>query len=748
MLSLGKANVRKLPLFLRMNLPEIDIHQQLRKYFGFSQFKGLQEQVIKSILAKQDVFVIMPTGGGKSLCYQLPALIEEGTAIVVSPLIALMKNQVDAIRGISAEAGVAHVLNSSLTKSEIQTVKSDIAAGKTKLLYVAPESLIKEEYADFLKTQKLSFVAIDEAHCISEWGHDFRPEYRNLRAIIKNFGDIPIIGLTATATPKVQEDILKNLDIPKADVYKASFNRPNLYYEVRPKTKNIEADIIRFIRNHKGKSGIIYCLSRKKVEAIAQVLQVNGVRAVPYHAGLDAKTRAKHQDMFLMEDVDVVVATIAFGMGIDKPDVRFVIHHDIPKSLESYYQETGRAGRDGGEGHCLAYYSYKDVEKLEKFLSGKPVAEQEIGFALLQEVVSYAETSMSRRKFLLHYFGEEFDPETGEGGDMDDNMRNPKKKKEAKDDVKLLLEVVRDTKHLYKAKEIVFTLIGKVNAVIKAHRTDTQPFFGAGADQDERHWMALIRQVLVEGYLSKDIETYGILKVTEKGLDFIKKPVSFLMSEDHEYEENEDDTIVTQSKATGVADENLMGMLRDLRKKVSKTLGVPPFVVFQDPSLEDMALKYPVSLEELSGVHGVGEGKAKKYGKEFVALIARYVEDNDITRPDDLVVKSTGANSANKLYIIQSVDRKLSLDDIAKAKGMTMDALLKEMEMIVYSGTKLNIKYWIDDLLDDDQQEEIQDYFMESETDKIEDALKEFEGDYDIEELRLMRIKFISEVAN
>lgn len=732
-----------------MNPSEIDIHQQLRKYFGFSQFKGLQEHVIRSILSHHDTFVIMPTGGGKSLCYQLPALIEDGTAIVVSPLIALMKNQVDAIRGISADPGVAHVLNSSLTKSEVATVKRDIASGTTKLLYVAPESLIKEEYSDFLKTQKLSFVAIDEAHCISEWGHDFRPEYRNLRSIIKQFGDVPVIGLTATATPKVQEDILKNLDIPNADVYKASFNRPNLYYEVRPKTKNVEADIIRFIRNHKGKSGIIYCLSRKKVEAIAQVLQVNGISAVPYHAGLDAKTRAKHQDMFLMEDVDVVVATIAFGMGIDKPDVRFVIHHDIPKSLESYYQETGRAGRDGGEGHCLAYYSYKDVEKLEKFMSGKPVAEQEIGFALLQEVVSYAETSMSRRKFLLHYFGEEFNSETGDGADMDDNMRNPKKKKEAKDDVKLLLEVVRDTKHLYKAKEIVFTLIGKVNAVIKAHRTDTQPFFGAGSDQDERHWMALIRQVLVEGYLSKDIETYGIMKVTQSGLDFIRKPESFLMTEDHEYDETDDETIVTAGKSSGTADEALMAMLRDLRKKVAKSLGVPPFVVFQDPSLEDMALKYPISLEELgAGIHGVGEGKAKKYGKEFVELIARYVRDNDVTRPDDLVVKSTGANSANKLYIIQSIDRKLSLDDIAKAKGMNMDALLKEMEMIVYSGTKLNIKYWVDDLLDEDQQEEIQEYFMDSETDKIEDALKEFEGDYDIEELRLMRIKFISEVAN
>jgi ATP-dependent DNA helicase RecQ len=731
-----------------MNPTEIDIHQQLRKYFGFSQFKGLQEQVIKSILAKKDTFVIMPTGGGKSLCYQLPALMQEGAAIVVSPLIALMKNQVDAIRGLSSEDGIAHVLNSSLTKAEIAQVKKDISSGKTKLLYVAPESLTKEEYSSFLKNEKLSFVAIDEAHCISEWGHDFRPEYRNLRSIIKQFGDVPIIGLTATATPKVQEDILKNLDIPNATTFKASFNRPNLYYEVRPKTKNVEADIIRFIRSHKGKSGIIYCLSRKKVEAIAQVLQVNGISAVAYHAGLDAKTRARHQDMFLMEDVDVVVATIAFGMGIDKPDVRFVIHHDIPKSLESYYQETGRAGRDGGEGHCLAYYSYKDVEKLEKFMSGKPVAEQEIGFALLQEVVSYAETSMSRRKFLLHYFGEEFNSETGEGADMDDNMRNPKSKKEAKDDVKLLLEIVRDTKHLYKAKEVVFTIMGKINAVIKAHRTDTQPFFGSGADKEERHWMALIRQVLVDGYLSKDIETYGILKVTEKGHDFIEHPISFLMTEDHEYDDAEDDTIVTASKSSGVADEVLMSMLRDLRKKVAKKLGVPPFVVFQDPSLEDMALKYPISVDELSNVHGVGEGKAKKYGTDFVELISRYVKDNDITRPDDLVVKSTGVNSASKLYIIQSIDRKLSLDDIASAKGMNMDALLREMEQIVYSGTKLNIKYWLDDLLDEDQQEEIHDYFMESETDKIEDALKEFDGDYDIEELRLMRIRFISEVAN
>lgn len=731
-----------------MNSNEIEIHKELKKYFGFSQFKGLQEQVITSILGKTNTFVIMPTGGGKSLCYQLPALIQDGTAIVVSPLIALMKNQVDAIRSLSSETGIAHVLNSSLTKTEIAQVKKDISSGLTKLLYVAPESLTKEEYVAFLQSVPISFVAIDEAHCISEWGHDFRPEYRNLRSIIKQLGKVPIIGLTATATPKVQEDILKNLDMSDANTFKASFNRPNLYYEVRTKTKNIESDIIRFIKQHKGKSGIIYCLSRKKVESIAEVLQVNGISAVPYHAGLDAKTRAKHQDMFLMEDVDVVVATIAFGMGIDKPDVRFVIHHDIPKSLESYYQETGRAGRDGGEGHCLAYYSYKDVEKLEKFMSGKPVAEQEIGFALLQEVVAYAETSMSRRKFLLHYFGEEFDSETGEGADMDDNVRNPKNKIEAKEQVVKLLEIVRDTKHIYKSKEIVFTLIGRINAVIKAHKTDIQPYFGTGSDHDEKYWMALLRQVLVTGYLSKDIETYGVIKITQEGLDFIKKPVSFMMSEDHEYSEADDEAIVASAKSSGTADEVLMGMLRELRKKVAKKLGVPPFVVFQDPSLEDMALKYPITLTELYNIHGVGEGKAKKYGGDFVTLIARYVEDNDIIRPDDLVVKSTGVNSANKLYIIQNIDRKLPLSDIASAKGLTMDALIKEMEQIVYSGTKLNIKYWIDDMLDDDQQEEIHDYFMESESDKIEDALKEFDGDYDIDELRLMRIKFISEVAN
>lgn len=731
-----------------MNPNEIDLHKELKKYFGFNQFKGLQEQVVKSIITGNNTFVIMPTGGGKSLCYQLPALVLDGTAIVVSPLIALMKNQVDAIRSLSSEPGIAHVLNSSLNKTEVNQVKKDITSGITKLLYVAPESLTKEEYIEFLNSVKLSFVAIDEAHCISEWGHDFRPEYRNLRNIVRQLGDVPMIGLTATATPKVQEDILKNLDMPDANTFKASFNRPNLFYEVRTKTKNVESDIIRFIKQHKGKSGVIYCLSRKKVEEIAQVLQVNGISAVPYHAGLDAKTRAKHQDMFLMEDVEVVVATIAFGMGIDKPDVRYVIHHDIPKSLESYYQETGRAGRDGGEGHCLAYYSYKDIEKLEKFLSGKPVAEQEIGFALLQEVVAYAETSMSRRKFLLHYFGEEFDDVNGEGANMDDNVRNPKKKIEAQDQVVTLLKVVRDTKQLFKSKEVVLALVGKINAVIKAQKIDALPCFGTGNAFDEKYWMALIRQVLVAGLLTKDIETYGVLKMSPKGEAFISKPESFLMSEDHEYNEEEDEAIVTAAKSSGTADEALMAMLRDLRKKEAKKLGVPPFVIFQDPSLEDMALKYPISIDELSNVHGVGEGKAKKYGKPFVDLISRYVEDNDIIRPDDLVVKSTGANSGLKLYIIQNVDRKLGLDDIAKAKGLDMDGLLKEMEQIVYSGTKLNIKYWIDEILDEDQQEEIHDYFMESESDKIDLALKEFDGDYDTEELRLMRIKFISEVAN
>ncbi len=731
-----------------MGLTEIDLHKELKKYFGFSQFKGLQEEVISSIVKGNDTFVVMPTGGGKSLCYQLPALIEDGTAIVVSPLIALMKNQVDAIRGISSENGIAHVLNSSLNKTEVKQVKDDIRNGVTKLLYVAPESLTKEDYVDFLRGQTISFMAVDEAHCISEWGHDFRPEYRNLRNILKRIGDnIPIIALTATATPKVQEDILKNLGIPNANTFQASFNRPNLYYEVRPKTKNIDADIIRFVKQNEGKSGIIYCLSRKKVEELAQTLQVNGIKAVPYHAGLDAKTRSKHQDMFLMEDIDVVVATIAFGMGIDKPDVRFVIHHDIPKSIESYYQETGRAGRDGGEGHCLAFYSYKDIEKLEKFMSGKPVAEQEIGHALLQEVVAYAETSVSRRKFILHYFGEEFDEKTGEGASMDDNVRNPKKKHEAGEDLQLLLRAVKETKELYKSKEVVKTLIGKSNALILSHKTDEHPLFGKGSDRNSGYWMALIRQALVAGYLRKDIETYGIVKITEKGSDFIENPTSFMMTEDHIFDETTQEAGAS-NKATVSIDAELVKMLKELRKKVAKKKDLPPFVIFQDPSLEDMAMKYPVTIEELGNIHGVGEGKAKKYGKEFVELIGRYVEDNDITRPEDLIVKSTGANSSLKLFIIQSVDRKLPLPDIASAKGMEMRDFIKEMEAIVYSGTKLNIDYHLDEILDEDQQEEIHEYFLEAETDKIDEAMEEFDGDYDDEELRLYRIKFISEVAN
>ena len=733
-----------------MILNEIELHAALKKYFGFSKFKGLQEDVIRNVIQNKNTFVIMPTGGGKSLCYQLPALIKDGTAIVVSPLIALMKNQVDAIRGVSAHPGIAHVLNSSLTKTQVKEVKQDILDGITKLLYVAPESLTKEEYVDFLQSVPLSFVAVDEAHCISEWGHDFRPEYRNLRAIIDRLGDnIPIVGLTATATPKVQEDIIKNLMITDAKVFKASFNRPNLFYEIRPKTKNVDADIIRFVKKNVGKSGIIYCLSRKRVEELAQVLQVNGVSAVPYHAGFDAKTRSKYQDMFLMEDVDVVIATIAFGMGIDKPDVRFVIHHDIPKSIESYYQETGRAGRDGGEGHCLAFYSYKDVEKLEKFMSGKPVAEQEIGNALLQEIVAYAETSMSRRKFILHYFGEEFDEVNGEGADMDDNARNPKEKEEAKENVVKLIKVIQGTKEKFRAKEIVFALIGSKNALIASHKADEKPFFGIGSDKDKSYWMALIRQVLVAGLLSKEIEQYGILHVTSAGASFLENPVSFMMTKDHVYNEENDQAIETAAKsAGGAADEKLLRLLKDLRKSEAKKLDIPPFVIFQDPSLDDMALKYPISMEELVNIHGVGEGKAKKYGKPFLSLINSYVEENEIIRPDDLVVKSTGANSALKLYIIQNVDRKLPLNDIASAKGLELQDLVKEMEQIVFSGTKLNIGYWIDEILDEEQQEEIHDYFLEAESDKIDDAQKEFDGEYEDEELRLYRLKFMSEIAN
>ena len=725
-----------------------DLKIQLKKHFGFSSFKGLQEPIITQILKKEDCFVIMPTGGGKSLCYQLPALLQEGTAIVVSPLIALMKNQVDAIRGISSEIGIAHVLNSSLNKTETAQVKNDILNGITKLLYVAPESLSKKDTISFFKSVKISFLAVDEAHCISEWGHDFRPEYRNLRVILEQFKQsIPIIALTATATPKVQEDIMKNLGIFKAQVFKASFNRPNLYYEVRTKTNQVDSDIIRFVKQHSGKSGIIYCLSRKRVEELAQTLQVNGINALPYHAGLDAKSRVSHQDQFLKDDCDIIVATIAFGMGIDKPDVRFVIHHDIPKSIESYYQETGRAGRDGGEGHCLAFYAYKDIEKLEKFMSGKPLAEQEIGMALLADMVAYAETSISRRKFILHYFGEDFDNETGEGGDLDDNMRFPKEQVEAQDALVLLLKAVVETKEIYKSKELVKTLLGEMNAVIQSHKTNTLSVFGSGAEKESHFWMALIRQALVAGYLIKEIEAYGLIRITARGKAFLDKPESFMMTEDHKFEGQEKVQILP-TKSHVVLDKTLMQLLVSLRKQVAQANEVPPYAVFQENSLEEMCLKYPISLEELVNINGVGEGKAKRYGDQFLNLINRYVEENEIFRPDDLVVKSTGINSALKLYLIQSIDRKLPLEDIAAAKGMSMEKLVSEMETIVFAGTRLNIDYYLEDLFDEDQLEELYDYFIESDSDSISEAAKAFDGDYEEEELRLYRLKFMSEIAN
>ena len=729
-----------------MNKDELKI--QLKKYFGFATFKGLQESVILNVLKKEDSFVIMPTGGGKSLCYQLPALINEGMAIVVSPLIALMKNQVDAIRGISSENGIAHVLNSSLNKTETTQVKNDIRNGVTKLLYVAPESLSKKKTIDFFKSIKISFLAIDEAHCISEWGHDFRPEYRNLRVILEQFEQtIPIIALTATATPKVQEDVMKNLQIPKAKVFKASFNRPNLYYQVSPKTKQVDSDIIKFVKKNSGKSGIIYCLSRKRVEELAQTLQVNGINALPYHAGLDSKSRVNHQDYFLKDDCDIIVATIAFGMGIDKPDVRFVIHHDIPKSIESYYQETGRAGRDGGEGHCLAFYAYKDIEKLEKFMSGKPLAEQEIGMALLADMVAYAETSISRRKFILHYFGEEFDNEIGDGGDMDDNIRYPKQQFEAKVELIQLLKVIIQTKEIYKAKELVKTLEGKKNAVIQSHKTDSLEVFGSGSSKDSNFWMAIIRQALVTGYLVKEIESYGLIRITARGKAFLNQPSSFMMTEDHKYDQD-DVAQVLQNKPQGILDNNLMQLLISLRKRIAEANGVPPYAVFQENSLEEMCLKYPISQDELVNINGVGEGKAKRYGEKFIGLIINYVEENNIIRPDDLVVKSTGINSALKLFLIQTIDRKLLLEDIADAKGMTMDKLISEMETIVFSGTKLNIDYYLENLFDEDQTEELYDYFIEAKTDSISNAVDAFEGGYEEEELRLYRLKFISEIAN
>ena len=718
--------------------------EALKKHFGFDTFKGNQKAIIENVLAGNDTFVLMPTGGGKSLCYQLPSLLMEGTAIVVSPLIALMKNQVDAMRNFSEEDGVAHFINSSLSKSAIDQVKEDILSGKTKLLYVAPESLTKEENVEFLRQVKISFYAVDEAHCISEWGHDFRPEYRRIRPIINEIGKRPLIALTATATPKVQHDIQKNLGMTDAAVFKSSFNRVNLYYEVRPKTANVDRDIIKFIKSNEGKSGIIYCLSRKKVEEFSDILKANGIKALPYHAGMDSQVRSANQDAFLMEQVDVIVATIAFGMGIDKPDVRYVIHYDIPKSLEGYYQETGRAGRDGGEGHCLAFYSYKDLQKLEKFMQGKPVAEQEIGKQLLLETAAYAETSVCRRKVLLHYFGEEY-PEDNCGNC--DNCLNPKKQVEAKELLGAVLEVISTLKEKFKAEYIVNMLVGNETSEIQSYKHNELEVFGSGQDEDEKIWNAVIRQALIAGYLEKDIENYGLLKITPKGKEFMKKPVSFKITEDHEFEEEEEE-IPVRGGASCAVDPVLYSMMKDLRKKLSKRLEVPPFVIFQDPSLEAMATTYPITLEELQNIPGVGAGKAKRYGAEFIALIKRHVEENEIERPEDLRVKTVANKSKLKVSIVQSIDRKVALDDIAVSKGLEFGELLDEVEAIVYSGTRINIDYFLNDVMDEDHIEDIYEYFKDSETDDLEEAIEELGGDYTEEEIRLVRIKFLSEMAN
>lgn len=723
----------------------------LKKFFGFNTFKGDQEAVVQSILDGHNAFVIMPTGGGKSLCYQLPAMIMEGTAVVVSPLIALMKNQVDAIRGVSQNDGIAHFLNSSLNKTEITRVREDLLSGECKLLYVAPESLNKEDNIELLKRIRISFFAIDEAHCISEWGHDFRPEYRRLRTIMDQITDAPVIALTATATPKVQQDIQKNLGMLDAKVYKASFNRPNLYYEVRPK-KNVDREIIKFVKQNEGKSGIVYCLSRKKVEEIAELLKLNGFKALPYHAGLESAVRARHQDMFLMEEADVIVATIAFGMGIDKPDVRYVIHHDIPKSLESYYQETGRAGRDDGEGNCVAFYSYKDIEKLEKFLQGKPVAEQEIGRQLLNEVVAYAETSMNRRKFLLHYFGEEFDEENGPGAKMCDNSRYPKEKMDGKGFVTLVLKSIEALNEKHRANHITDFICGNVTNEVKTYKQESHKLFGSGEkypDRDEKFWNSVIRQVVVAGLVQKEIESYGILHLTAAGKKYLKKPTSFTLIKERDYSTDEDPSDSSASaKGGNGGDQMLYKMLKDEVKKIARSKGLPPYVVFQESSLQDMAVQYPISMEEMVNITGVGRGKAMKFGKPLIAMINDYVEENEIERPQDLVVKSAVNKSGFKVHIIQNIDRKLPLDDIASAKGKDLEDVIAEIEAIVHSGTKVNIDYYIDDILDEDSQQDIIDYFMEAESDAIDAAFDEFEGDFTEEELRLMRIKFMSEVAN
>lgn len=721
---------------------DINLTEQLKRYFGFDTFKGDQEAIIRSLLEGNDTFVLMPTGGGKSLCYQLPSLIMEGTAIVISPLIALMKNQVDAIRQFSAEDGVAHFINSSLNKAAVDQVKTDILSGKTKLLYVAPESLTKEENIEFLKNVKISFYAVDEAHCISEWGHDFRPEYRRIRPIINEIGTAPLIALTATATDKVRGDIKKNLGMIHAKEFKSSFNRPNLYYEVRNKTKDIDREIIKFIKQNSGKSGIIYCLSRKNVEELAEILRANDINARAYHAGMDSATRSQTQDDFLMERIDVIVATIAFGMGIDKPDVRFVIHYDIPKSLEGYYQETGRAGRDGGEGKCITFYTHKDLQKLEKFMEGKPVAEQDIGRQLLQETAAYAETSVCRRKFLLHYFGEVFEVENC--GNCD-NCLHPKKKVEAKEMLKLALEVISAVKENFKVDYIIDVLVGNETEEILAHKHDKLKYFGAGEDEEEKKWNAVIRQAMIAGYIEKDVENYGLLKITDDGRKYMKKPVAFKVTEDNDFDEDEEPV---PQKGGGAADPALFAMLKDLRKKLSKQLDVPPYVIFQDPSLEAMATVYPINIDELQNIPGVGAGKAKRYGAEFCDLIKRHCEENEIDRPEDLRVRTVANKSKLKVSIIQSIDRKVALDDIASAKGIDFSELLDEIEAIVYSGTKLNIDYFLEEVMDEDHMLDIYDYFKESETDSLDEAMDELGEDYTEEEIRLVRVKFLSEMAN
>ena len=723
----------------------INLTAQLKRYFGFDTFKGNQEAIIRNLLAGNDTFVLMPTGGGKSLCYQLPSLIMEGTAIVISPLIALMKNQVDAMRQYSEDDAIAHFINSSLSKSAIDQVKSDIVSGKTKLLYVAPESLTKEENVEFLKQVKISFYAIDEAHCISEWGHDFRPEYRRIRPIINEIGTAPLIALTATATPKVKMDIKKNLAMTEAEEFMSSFNRSNLYYEVRAKTENIDRDIIKFIKQNAGKSGIIYCLSRKKVEELAEILQANGIKARAYHAGMDAATRNANQDDFLKEDIDVIVATIAFGMGIDKPDVRFVIHYDIPKSLEGYYQETGRAGRDGGEGKCITFYSNKDLQKLEKFMQGKPISEQEIGKQLLLETAAYAESSVCRRKLLLHYFGEDY---TEDNCGNCDNCLNPKKQVEAQDSLCAVIETIIAVKENFKQDYIIDVLLGKETSEVLAHKHEELEVFGSGMGTEDRIWNAVIRQALLAGFLSKDVENYGLLKVTSDGKKFLKKPKSFKIVEDNDFEEEEMEETPLRGGATCAVDPVLYAMLKDLRKKMAKKLDVPPYVIFQDPSLEAMATIYPVTMEELQNILGVGAGKAKRYGKEFCELIKKHCEENEIDRPEDLRVRTVANKSKLKVSIIQSIDRKVELDDIAMAKGIEFSELLDEIEAIVYSGTKLNIDYFLDEIMDEDHLDDIYDYFKESTTDSIDDAMDELGDDYTEEEIRLVRIKFISEMAN